>query len=106
MDAEVLQIWVMILLYKVGPIVALGGGAYFVLKRTALGRAMLARGDRDTQELHALAGEIDELRHQVLEVQERLDFSERMVAQLTAGVPPREQSTSRTPTPPETAALR
>lgn len=58
--------------------------AIFVL-RGPLGRALGERianrrepgDDRDIQELK---GEVEELRHQLSEVQERLDFAERLLA--------------------------
>jgi hypothetical protein len=57
--------------------------AIFVL-RGPLGRAIGERiaGQRDTndRELQELKGEVEELRHSLAEVQERLDFAERMLA--------------------------
>ena len=57
--------------------------AIFVL-RGPLGRAIGERiaGQRDTndRELQELKGEVEELRHSLSEVQERLDFAERILA--------------------------
>ena len=57
--------------------------AIFVL-RGPFGRALADRlsgravqGDREMQELR---GEVEELRHELAEVQERLDFAERLLA--------------------------
>jgi hypothetical protein len=57
--------------------------AIFVL-RGPLGRALGERiaGRRETgdRELQELKGDVEELRHQLSEVQERLDFAERLLA--------------------------
>jgi hypothetical protein len=57
--------------------------AIFVL-RGPLGRAIGERiaGQRDPndRDLQELKGEVEELRHSLSEVQERLDFAERMLA--------------------------
>jgi hypothetical protein len=56
--------------------------AIFIL-RGPLGKALADRiGGRapDAREVQELRGEVDELRHQLGEVQERLDFAERLLA--------------------------
>lgn len=56
--------------------------AVFVL-RGPFGRALadrLAGRRTDDREVHELRGEVDDLRQQLTEVQERLDFAERMLA--------------------------
>ena len=59
--------------------------AVFVL-RGPFGRALAERiagrprGAAEDREIQDLRGEIDELRHQLGEVQERLDFAERLLA--------------------------
>ena len=57
--------------------------AIFVL-RGPLGRAVAdriaARHDAGAGELQDLKGEVEELRRQLYEVQERLDFAERLLA--------------------------
>ena len=106
MEPDVLQVWGLILLLTVGPVAVVGAGAYFLLRRSALGRAILSRGASQSTELAELANEVDELRHQMVELQERLDFSERMVTQLMAGEHPRALGATRAPTPPETPAVR
>ena len=73
--------------------------AIFVL-RGPFGRALAdriagrARGAAEDQELHELRGEVEELRHQLGEVQERLDFAERLLARQDerAGALPRSGS--------------
>ena len=67
--------------------------AVFVL-RGPLGRAIgerIAGGVRrepaDDREIQDLKGEVDELRHQLNEVQERLDFAERLLARQEGRAP-------------------
>lgn len=60
----------------------LSAAAVFILRGPfgkALADRLLRRGpdERDLQDLRA---ELDELRHQLAEVQERLDFAERLLA--------------------------
>lgn len=72
--------------------------AIFVL-RGPLGRAIGERiGGRreptDDRAVQDLKGEVDELRHQLYEVQERLDFAERLLArqdERAAVLPKRER---------------
>lgn len=58
--------------------------AIFVL-RGPFGRALADRlagkPGVDDREVRELRGEVEDLRHQLTEVQERLDFTERMLAQ-------------------------
>jgi hypothetical protein len=57
--------------------------AIFVL-RGPFGRAladrMAGRAGRADREVQELRGEVEDLRHQLTEVQERLDFAERLLA--------------------------
>ena len=46
----------------------------------AIGEGIGARDDAGDRELQDLRGEVEELRHQLNEVQERLDFAERLLA--------------------------
>ena len=72
--------------------------AIFVL-RGPLGRAIGERiggrrGPTDDRAVQDLKGEVDELRHQLNEVQERLDFAERLLArhdERAAVLPKRER---------------
>lgn len=68
-----------------------GGGALFLLSVSPVGRAIAARisnrasaGDPSVRQLiesqHALADDVDALREEVTQLQERLDFAERMLA--------------------------
>jgi predicted nuclease with TOPRIM domain len=43
-------------------------------------RVRMHGGREGTEELEALRGEVSELRHELAEVHERLDFTERMLA--------------------------
>ena len=55
--------------------------AIFVL-RGPFGRALADRlaGRSDDREVRELRGDVDALRHELTEMQERLDFAERMLA--------------------------
>ena len=68
-----------------------GGGALFLLAVSPVGRAVAARiasrgsaADPSVRQLiesqHALADEVDALRDEVTQMQERVDFAERLLA--------------------------
>jgi hypothetical protein len=64
-------------------VIVFGGGMLFLLSKTEIGRAIADRvrggalvGGTDP----ALLEEIDRLRHDVVELQERVDFTERLLA--------------------------
>ena len=72
--------------------------AYTLFSRSALGRAVferLQRGSADSAAVHELAQALDELRHDLVEVHERLDFVEHLLSR--AGEAPQL-------TPPESAS--
>ena len=61
-----------------------GGGTAIVLSFSPVGRAFAARIRGDVPPSasdHELRGEVEQLRQEVLELQERLDFTERVLAQ-------------------------
>ena len=60
-----------------------GGGTAIVLSFSPVGRAFAARirGDAPAPADQELRAEVDQLRHDVAELQERLDFTERVLAQ-------------------------
>lgn len=64
------------------PIFALGGLAFVLLSRSMLGKALIRRGSEalDSSRIDQLMQELEELRRELVEVQERLDFTERLVA--------------------------
>ena len=69
------------------PIIGLLIGGFVVFARSEIGRALAhrIRGGPDAspgvdEELRALRGEVDAMRSELLETQERLDFTERMLA--------------------------
>ena len=80
-------------------ILFLCAGAVFVL-RGPFGRALAdriagrARTGAEDQNVQELRGEVDDLRHQLGEVQERLDFAERLLARQDerAGVLPKHRA--------------
>jgi hypothetical protein len=62
-------------------VIVFGGGMLFALSKTEIGRALAdrIRGEGATQD-QALLEEVDRLRHDVVELQERVEFTERMLA--------------------------
>jgi hypothetical protein len=65
-------------------VIVFGGGMLFALSRTPLGLALAERirgrpgeGVSDP----ALVEEVERLRHEMVELQERMDFAERLLAQ-------------------------
>lgn len=67
---------------SVAPFLLFGVGAYVLFSRSAMGQAILDRVRRDSSELPpAVAEEFDRLRGELQEVHERLDFTERMLAE-------------------------
>jgi hypothetical protein len=64
-------------------IIVFGGGMLVVLSKTEIGKAISARirGERPGGQTDpALLEEVDRLRVDVAELQERMDFAERMLA--------------------------
>ncbi len=64
-------------------VIVFGGGMLFALSKTEIGRALAdrIRGGSDAAEPHpALLEEMDRLRHDVVELQERVEFTERILA--------------------------
>jgi ubiquinone biosynthesis protein UbiJ len=64
-------------------LIVFGGGMMVVLSKTEIGRAVAdrIRGEpRGVAPDPALLEEVDRLRHEVTELQERMDFAERMLA--------------------------
>jgi hypothetical protein len=62
-------------------VIVFGGGMLFALSKTEIGRALAdrIRGEGGAQD-QALLEEVDRLRHDVVELQERVEFTERMLA--------------------------
>ncbi len=72
----------------VGPVVGIGSlimitGAAIVMVRRLAPRAHIDAHDRDQllDEVHARLDEMDQLRQRVSELEERVDFAERVLAQ-------------------------
>ena len=92
-----------ILVVKVAPVVLGLGAAIWLLPRTGVGRSLLGRardGDDQGERLLLLESEVARLREELAEVQERQDFTERLIAP-DRPLPMRSGSGARTPTPPE-----
>ena len=62
-------------------VIVFGGGMLFALSKTEIGRAVAdrIRGESGSND-QALLEEVDRLRHDVVELQERVEFTERMLA--------------------------
>ena len=65
------------------PTVVVGGALAAYLARTEVGKALAHRIRHGPEAVEApeVYGELDDLRNRVLELEERLDFAERMLAQ-------------------------
>lgn len=64
-------------------VIVFGGGMLFALSKTEIGRALADRirhGAAGSEPDPALLEEMDRLRHDVAELQERVDFTERLLA--------------------------
>ena len=85
------------------PVGVLVGAAYWLFRRSRVGRSVLNRvedGAADKELLQSLASDVEYLRREMLELQERVDFAERRLGQPL--MEPREQAGRARPrTPPE-----
>lgn len=91
-------------LFRFAPWLLLGVAA-FVFSRSAIGRALAERlrtGAVANADFAALAAEVDELRRELGEVHERLDFTERLLAHQRDELPP-PRPEDHSPFPPEPA---
>lgn len=95
---------VLLVIMKLAPWV-LGGVGLFALYRSPAGRALARKLHADSVtagDVALLAEELREVRRELSEVHERLDFAERALAQQRSPVLPRPKPPdSRSPTPPE-----
>lgn len=69
-------------------IIVFGGGMLFALSKTEIGHALADRlrgGAAAGQPEPALLEELDRLRHDVSELQERMEFTERLLARQREG---------------------
>ncbi len=71
------EVPLMVLFVSLAAVFVLRGPFGRALAERIAGRSPTATEDREIQELR---GEVEDLRHQLGEVQERLDFAERMLA--------------------------
>jgi hypothetical protein len=88
-----------VMLVKLVPVLLVGGVGYYLFKRSEMGRA-LTRRDDTSAEMALLQQQIDTLRVELSEMQERLDFSERALAQLDRPLAAPGKA-PKYPTPPE-----
>ena len=92
-----------ILLVKVAPVVLGLGAAIWLLPRTGIGRSLIGRareGSDEGERLLLLESEVARLREELAEVQERQDFTERLLAP-DRPLPMERGADTRVPTPPE-----
>ncbi len=64
-------------------VIVFGGGMLFALSKTEIGRALADRirhGSQGAAPDQMLLEEMDRLRHDVVELQERVEFTERLLA--------------------------
>ena len=90
------------LIIKFLPWLIVGGGAV-AFSRSTLGKALAQRirdGSVSNAEVAALAGELEEVRRELGEVHERLDFTERLLAQQRVAPPLPARSDQDSPIPP------
>lgn len=69
------------------PILAIGFGGMIAMSKTSIGKAFARRLEGGTtgdveDRLHELRQDLDAVRHELAETQERLDFTERALAQV------------------------
>jgi hypothetical protein len=91
-------------LVQMAPWILLGTAAAIFISRSAFGKALTQRlreGSVRAEELAALVTELQQVRGELTEVQERLDFTERIVMQQRDALPPEAPSGVDTPTPPD-----
>jgi len=90
------------ILAKTLPLLVAGTAGFILFSRSTLGKAVIRRLHEGAAEAGAVAelqADVDELRRELGEVQERLDFAERRLLQQR----PPSPSGRETPTPPEPA---
>ena len=95
------------ILLRAAPWLVLGTAGAFFLTRSSFGKALTQRlrdGSVRGEDLAGLTGEVEQLRRDLDEVQERLDFTERLLAQQRESLPP-PSSGIDTPTPPDRAPV-
>ena len=93
---------VLALVLKFVPWLMLGGGVA-LFARSSLGRALAQRireGSATDADVAALAADLEEVRRELGEVHERLDFTERLLAQQRIAPPPPARSDQDSPIPP------
>ena len=93
---------------RLAPIVVVGVGGWLALTRTATGRALLARlheGPSSSEDVLSLASELERVKRDLADVQERLNYTERLVAQQHPGaLPSGSAAPARQATPPDSGA--
>lgn len=82
------------------PVALVAAGAWYLFRRSAIGQSFLAQSE-DQDLVRRLADDVTRLEHEVLDLQERLDFAERrlITPDPASAHPPGPR------TPPEPAAV-
>lgn len=104
--AEIMLVFAMFAMRFV-PFVLIGGAAWWLLGRSEFGRSLTRRlqeSGNDGESIAALASEMDQVKLQLAEVQERLDFAERLLARGESSRALPAPVGEDTPTPPEPVA--
>ena len=101
--AELILVFAMFAMRFV-PYILIGGAAWWFLGRSEFGRSLTRRlqePGNDGETVAALASEMDQVKLQLAEVQERLDFAERLLARSDSSRASPTSDAEDTPTPPE-----
>ena len=104
MDGTILLIgW---LADRLAPLAAAGAGGWLLLTRTATGRGLLrrVRDGAPSADTLAMIAEIGRLKRELADMQERLNYAERLIVQHHAALPPASQVKSPNLTPPDPVA--
>jgi hypothetical protein len=100
-----LIVMVSMVAFRLAPIAIIAVGGWLALTRTTSGRALLARlheGRSSSDDVLSLASEVERLKHDVADLQERLNYTERLVTEQRGALP--SGSSPRPKTPPDSAA--
>jgi hypothetical protein len=98
---EMERILLISMLVKVVPLLLAGGIGWLVFSRSGIGKSIirnLQSGGADAEVLASLQADVEDLRRELGEVHERLDFAERRLLQQRQPLPPVR---SDAPSPPE-----
>ena len=75
------------ILGKLAPLLLLGGAIWFFRSNRGARMRFGSQGGVDQETVAELRAELDEVRRELSELQERVDFSERLLAQQSGAAP-------------------